>query len=433
MTESNKRTGLLICIALSLLPSLFILQLPVLVTLKTLALWASAVLGYMGIVMLLWMYILGAKSVMGIVFTDLAPVLKIHKWLGKYGTVAIFLHPILITYSYGEGLLYSIIPKISTLSERHILLGQIAFWLLVLTWLISAYLRKKMTWRTWRYLHWLAYVCIPFALLHVPDLGSQERTHLLVKGYFFSLVLVCVAFSILRLRGLLNLDRSVYAVARKLSVTELDVLIKLRPQGPRHISPRRGQYVYIKLGFLSEDHPFSVTQYDAATGEITLAIRRAGMYTKELEKLSEGSEVYLSGPFGSFTQELTETSDTPVVYIAGGIGITPFVDRIMNERSVREQWLFAANRSRELAVLYAPLKKQLGDHAVAIYSQQDGPLAPGEESGRLNADLLTRYLSDPARYSFYICGPPAMMAPLRASIASLGVQPKHIHSEKFGW
>jgi hypothetical protein len=56
----------------------------------------------MGIVLLLWMYILGTKSVMGLVFRDLAPVLKIHKWIGKYGTLAIFLHPVLITFSYGD-------------------------------------------------------------------------------------------------------------------------------------------------------------------------------------------------------------------------------------------------------------------------------------------------------------------------------------------
>lgn len=86
------------------------------------------------------MYILGAKSVMGLIFSDLAPVLSIHKWLGKYGVLAVFVHPLLVTFSFGESLLYSFIPHIGTLYERHVTLGRISFWLLLLTWFVSALL-----------------------------------------------------------------------------------------------------------------------------------------------------------------------------------------------------------------------------------------------------------------------------------------------------
>jgi predicted ferric reductase len=118
------------------------------------------------------------------VFQDLAPVLKIHKWLGKYGLIAIFLHPILITISYGESWLYSFIPQLSTVAERHIMLGQIPFWLLLIVWLTSAIVRDRIAFRPWRYIHWLAYICVTFALLHVPDLGSQESTVTAVKAIY---------------------------------------------------------------------------------------------------------------------------------------------------------------------------------------------------------------------------------------------------------
>lgn len=433
MTESRKRTLLIATIALSLLPSLLLLQFPGVVTVQTIALWASAVLGYAGIVMLLWMYILGAKSVMGTIFKDLAPVLTIHKWLGKYGTVAIFLHPLFITVSYSESLLYSVIPKLSTVSERHILLGQIALWLLVTVWVTSALVRDRLSWRTWRYLHWLAYITIPFALLHVPDLGSQEQIHIMVKAYFFSLVLVYTGVSLLRLRSFLNLDRRAYTVVRLVQLTDLDYLIKLQPSGTSLSTPYMGQYIYLKLGLISEDHPFSVTQYSSATGEITLAFRQAGMYTRELEKLAPGETVYASGPYGSFTSDLGADDDSPVVYLAGGIGVTPFVDRIMNESSAREQWLFAANRNPDLAVLYTPLKQQLGDRAIAVFNEAEGTLQPGEESGYISPELLTRYLGDPTRYRYYICGPTPMMKAARAAVLSLDVPSSRIQQEKFGW
>ncbi len=270
-------------------------------------------------------------------------------------------------------------------------------------------------------------------MLHIPDLGSQERGSLAVKSYFFFLGLTFLVISGIRLRSILNLNRSAYTVVRTVQLTALDTMLSLAPEEKKTLSPQRGQYVYLKLGFISEDHPFSVTHYDPASGQLSVAFRRAGMYTQELLKLREGQTVYLSGPYGSFTEDLTADDDRPVVYIAGGIGVTPFVDRILNESSTREQWLFAANRNRDLAVLYQPLKEKLGDHAVGVFNQQDGDLLPHEELGFVSAELLRKYLGEPARYTFYLCGPPPMMQALTDTIRSLGVDERHILSEKFGW
>lgn len=390
-------------------------------------------IGYMGIVMLLWMYILGTKSVMGLIFHDLAPVLHIHKWLGKYGTIAIFLHPILITLSCRESWLYALIPKTATVTDRHILLGQIAFWVLFLTWVISFFLRKKMAFRPWKYMHYLAYVCVPFALLHVPDLGSQEQKYLAVKVYFFSLVLTYLVFAILRLRSWLDLDKLTYDVVRHVQLTDIDYMVRLRPIGDKRITPKRGQYVYVKLGFLSEDHPFTVTQHDEENGELTLAYRIAGMYIKELRKLTEDTRVLLSGPYGRFMEDLPSDDARPVVYLAGGIGITPFVEKIMKESDTREQWLFAANRTKDLAILYEPLKSRLGNRAVAIYSRDQSDMRVNEEYGYITYDLLKKYIPDPSAYQYYICGPQAMIASMTSMLTANGVLPQSIHSEKFSW
>lgn len=433
MNESTKRTVTIFTIAFSLLPCLLILHFPATATVSSVALWASAAIGYMGIVLLLWMYILGTKGVMSYIYSDLAPVLSIHKWLGKYGSIAVFLHPILITISYGETWLYSIIPKVGTVAERHILLGQIALCLLALTWGISFFMRKKLAYRPWKYTHYLAYICVPFALLHVPDLGSQEQTYLVVKGYLFILALVYFIFVLLRLRSWMNLDKTTYTVLRHVQLTDVDFMMRLIPTSGHLITPKRGQYVYLKLGLLSEDHPFSVTQYDQKTGYITLAYRLAGMFTKELRKLSEGNHVSVSGPFGSFMEDLSSTDTTPVVYLAGGIGITPFVERIMNESDSREQWLFAAHRTRELAVLYEPLKSKLGNRAVAVFNSDDSDLGPHEERGYITADIIKKYIDDPTRYRYYLCGPPLMMDAMRAMVTSLGVAPEQVKYEKFGW
>lgn len=210
-------------------------------------------------------------------------------------------------------------------------------------------------------------------------------------------------------------------------------MVQLAPTSDQMIRPRRGQYVYLKLGFLSEDHPLSVTQFDEETGEITLTYRLAGMYPGELAKLTTEQTVLLSGPYGSFTSDLATDDRSTVVYITGGIGITPFVDRVMRESETREQWLFAANRTKPLAVLYEPLRKRLGSRAVAVYSRDQSEMGQNEEVGYITYDLLTKYLNDPARYRYYICGPARMITSMTAMLTSNGIAQDAVHSEEFAW
>lgn len=433
MNEPQKRAVTIFTIILSLIPIPFILRYPNSANLHIIALYFSATIGYVGIVLMLWMYMLGTRSVSALLFKDIAPVLTIHKWLGKYAIPMIFVHPILITYSRSESWLYPLIPHIGTASERHMLLGQIAISLLAFTWFVSAYLREKIGFRPWKYLHYLAYICVPFALLHVPDLGSQVQTHIAVKAYYLLLVIVFVGFSIMRLRSLLNLDRKKYIVSSHAQLTDIDRQISVRALDTPITAPRYGQYVYIKLGYISEDHPFSVTKYAVATDEITLTYRTAGMYTRELAKLTDNSVLYVSGPFGTFTDELSRDAASPVVYIAGGIGITPFVSRILAEASSREQWLFAANRDKTTAVFSSTLKSVLQKRHIAVFSNEKSTLKKGEEAGYISAKLLARHLDDPKRYTYYICGPAPMMEAVRRELALLNVSDNDIHTEKFGW
>jgi predicted ferric reductase len=430
MQESTKRRILIGLIIASLLPAIALPQVPTFVSASSISLYLSAIFGYIGVVLLLWMYIIGAKSLFGLWFTDLAPVLNIHKWIGKYGTLAIFIHPVLITISYGASWLYSFIPALSTWTERHILLGQIAFWVLLLIWIVSALVRDKISWRVWRYLHALAYLCVPFVLLHIPDLGSQQRAHPFVNAYFMMLVAVFALISLIRLLSVVNLDRTKYRVVRHIPLTPIDYMIKLEPVSSRRLAPRFGQYLYIKLGLMSEDHPFSVTQYDDASGAITLTYRLAGMYTQEMAKLATGDEVFLSGPYGTFLSDVADSS-LPTVYLAGGIGVTPFVGPIMNDGD--RQWLFSANRTRELAVLSKPLKDALGSRAISIYSRESGDPQPQEEMGYITADMLRKYLGNLDEYRYYLCGPPAMMQSMRDMLTAAGVGHTQVHSEEFGW
>lgn len=430
MTESKKVKLLWPAIIVSCLPILLIIHPPSSFALKPVALYLSAIAGYAGGLMLLWMYVLGAKSVMGVIFKDLAPVLSVHKKLGRYGSLAFLLHPLLVVYSYGESLLYTIVPHIDTAFESAITLGRIAFMFIVMIWVTSILLRDKLGFRPWKYLHYFAYISLPFALLHVPQIGSQYLAWPLVRSYYFGIVGIFAVFTLFRLSGWLNLDRKSYIITGHQQVTPDDFILTLKPTG-LPMQPKLGQYVYIKVGLISEDHPFTVTYYNAETQELTLAYRVYGGYTKFLSKLQTGATVALGGPYGSFMADLVPRSAQPAVYIAAGIGITPFVQRIIDESDAREQWLFAANKTHDSAVLVKEMQSYIHERCVPIYSRE--PVVSGEEQGHISAKLFEKYIIEPTKYSYYICGSESFTDEALKILAGMNVPAAQVHREEFSW
>ena len=402
----------------------------------SLALYVSAIAGYVGIVFLLWIFVLGAKSVMGVLFKDLAPVLEIHKSLGKWGSIAFLLHPLLVAYGYFNTsitvLTYIVLPDIGTDMERHVTLGRVAFYIIIAVWLTSKVLRNQIGYRAWKYIHYLAYIALPFALLHVPDLGTQYANSALVRAYFTACVAVFGLFLVFRLIGWLNLDRKRFTIISHTQITDQDYMFVLRPTGQRRITPKLGQYVYIKKGIISEDHPFSSTYFDTETGELTVTYRVFGSYTRFLTKLQPGQTVSLMGPFGTFTSQLPSSSPQPVVYIAGGIGIAPFAQRIIDESAIRPQLLFAANRTHASAILVPTLREMIGARLVAIYSRE-APYDASEEYGHISEEIFKKHIASPNDYHYYICGPQAFVKECRRILESMSIPKDQVFEENFSW
>lgn len=400
------------------------------------ALYLASVTGYIGLMLLLWMYVLGAKSVMGLVFKDLAPVIKVHKDLGKYGSLAFLLHPIFAVYGFFspslKSLIYIVLPDVSTLTARHIALGQIAFFFIAMIWVTSILLRKKLGFRAWKYIHYFAYISLPFAILHVPGLGPQYMSSRFVKVYFLGILGIFLVTSIIRLSGWLNFDRTKYVIASHTALTDTDNMLIMQPATDQWLHPRPGQYVYVKQGFISEDHPFSAAYSNPENGEITIIYRLQGNFTDFLSGLKRGEEVSLMGPFGTFTDDMPEDTTKPVVYLAGGIGITPFVQRVLDGDPSRTQLLIMANRTHASAPLVSTLRKTLGSKLVTLYSRE-APANDSEEAGRISEQLLRKYITAPTEPLYYVCGSEPFVEECKRILGTMGVAPEHIRQEEFSW
>jgi 3-phenylpropionate/trans-cinnamate dioxygenase ferredoxin reductase subunit len=437
MAETTKRTITLLLIVLTTLPFVFIVKHPASWAISaenapSLAHYLSSVLGYIGIGLLLWMYILGTRSIVGLYFRDLSWTLKIHKWLGTYGVLFVFLHPFLSAYVYGENLLtYWIAPRLSGEFQQHVTYGRIGFLALLIVWVTSALIREKISYRPWKYIHYLSYIALPLGILHVREIGVSQGLAW-VDFYFYSFIVVYLVITALRARHLVGFGKVDFEIAEHKQLSDDVHLIKLvHPQ--KRIAIRTGQYVYLQRSLLSEEHPFSVIDFDNETGEISVAYKVFGSFTKKLALMTAGEHVLIDGPYGVFTEEIIVDTETPAVFMAGGIGITPFVKHVMNRRQKENTWVFYSNRYQRTAMFRAYLKQLLGSRYVDVLSKESTPGRQNDERGYVSKEIISKYISDPLACRYFICGPEAMMETSKHALLELGVPSTQIHLEEFSF
>lgn len=424
MFHKNKFKLLKLTIIISVILSFFAAKLPMTLNFSSVTLYVSAVTGYAGIMLLLWTFILGTRSVITLFSNDYIRIIKAHSWIGKYGMLTIFIHPILVMLSYSESLLFIFLPNYGSEFENAVTFGRSAFFIIIIIWISSALLKSKVSNRPWKYLHLAAYFAVPFTLLHIPDTGSSYASIIGAKIYFFVVVVGFGIFGLLRLRGVLNLNKTKYEIVSNHESAQGIFTVALKPAKKEFIKIKPGQYVYIKSGRLSEDHPFSLLDYNNKTGQIVIGYKVYGYFTKKLSSLTAGNNLLLSGPYGTFTGDITTK---PVVFIAGGIGVTPFMSRIIHESNNREQWLFYTNKNKDLAA-YINIIKNYNTKLVEVYSREK---YADHEFGHVDADLIKKYLSNPTDYPYYICGPDKMTKDIIEGLKQLSVTPANIHYEIF--
>lgn len=432
MTEKNKYRLLIGLIALTILPTAVVAHpsMQMFNDVPSFMLYTSSSLGYLGIVLLLWMYVLGTKSVIGLYFRNMAAVMRLHKWLGTYGVLFIFAHPLAAALAYSQNvILYSILPNFSTSYEAYVTWGRFAIYSLILVWLTSAIVRGSIAYRPWKYIHYIAYVALPLSLLHIPTIGSAFRSERLAQAYFYIAIGTWVVFSLLRLRHLFMLGKLSYTITSQTAATADIMYLVLTPNQPKRFGNIKGQFLYLQMNLLGEGHPFSVLQHTNANGQITVGYKKFGRFTHKLSQQPVDTTIFVDGPYGVFTDELVLHPDEPTVFVAGGIGITPFVDHIMTD-SAPDQWLFYANKTAASSAFAPNLKEKLGDRFVPILS---GDTTATGETGYIRAQLFTKYLGDPRRYHYFICGPAKMMEVTTLALLDLDVPAAQIHSEEFSY
>jgi ferredoxin-NADP reductase len=160
-------------------------------------------------------------------------------------------------------------------------------------------------------------------------------------------------------------------------------------------------------------------------------------FKRVLKTLPLGSEVKIEGPFGDL--RLHNNAARPAVVVSGGIGITPFRSILMQavkEKRRHRIFFFYANRRPEDAVFLDDMRTLARVSAtftfVPTMTEMDKSHFPWDgERGRIDQQMLTKYLAGIKSAIYYVTGPPAMVKGLRTLLEAIGVDRDDIRTEEF--
>jgi nitrate reductase (NAD(P)H) len=203
-------------------------------------------------------------------------------------------------------------------------------------------------------------------------------------------------------------------------------------------SPRQASPFVFGLGFSSSDHVLGLVRKYLPTAEYP----KGGKMSVAFHELVVGDSVEFKGPMGSFRWEgrgNIRWKDVPragvrnIGLICGGSGITPILQvlrSVLDDEGDEETrlWLLDANKT-EADIL---CREEL-DRMVQLHSNASRPRlhvrhtlgAPSAgwsfSTGRINGDMLRRYLPPPSEDAMVlVCGPDGMVKTVRAGLEHIG-------------
>lgn len=240
---------------------------------------------------------------------------------------------------------------------------------------------------------------------------------------------------------LFNVSRFRAKLLHKRPLTHDIVELRLELLEPAAISFEAGQYVQLESpeykGHESVMRGYSISSLPSDANHLELIVRRVpdGICTTWVfDHLTEGQELFFSGPYGFF--RLSDTA-APIICIAGGSGMAPIwsIVRDMREKGIARPttYFFGALTQRDL--FFMEEFKQLENdcpwfHFVPALSKEPADSGWTGERG-LIIDVVARHFPDASKHEAYLCGSPGMIDASVAVLKKNGMPEENIFYDKF--
>ena len=185
-------------------------------------------------------------------------------------------------------------------------------------------------------------------------------------------------------------------------------------------------------------HAFSIASSPTEdTLLLSTKIRANSQYKNRLNTLEKGDTVSIMGPAGQFG--LPDQPVEQIVLLGGGIGITPFrsiVKYATDTKSQTKITLLYANGSPDDIVYRQEWKEYEAENPkfTAIHTITKPSESTSEwkgHRGRIDAEMIRRYIERPDKALYLVCGPPSLVTDLTGVLTEMGISPTQIRTENF--
>lgn len=204
-----------------------------------------------------------------------------------------------------------------------------------------------------------------------------------------------------------------------------------------------GQHISILLEIANPDEKgnrrnFSISSSPTEKDFLRITSRiRESSFKQTLMKLNVGTEVKIIGPIGNFV--LNEQEKGPHILLAGGIGITPFRSMIkfVHDKKLDVSIILFASFSTSDDLIFNEEFEEIikSNNSIKIVETvtkpEESTTAWKGQTGRINKELIKKYVADIPSSIFYLCGPPEMVISLSDIVKDMGVKEDKIRKEQF--
>ena len=180
---------------------------------------------------------------------------------------------------------------------------------------------------------------------------------------------------------------------------------------------------------------FSLVQAPYEPDLVAATRMRDTAFKRVLRDLPIGAEIEMDAPYGDFTLHKTEI--TPAVFIIGGIGVTPvrsMVAQAIHNKTTHRIILLHASRTPDELPLKGDFEQLANDNPNFNYVAIASDSAPDDwqgERGRVDAEIVKKYVPDLNRPIYYLSGPHGMVKAMRQLLVDLKVNEDNIRTEEF--
>lgn len=204
-----------------------------------------------------------------------------------------------------------------------------------------------------------------------------------------------------------------------------------------------GQYFEMKLDIKNPDERGDTRVFTVASSPteqeyfmFTTCIIQSS-FKLRLSQLLPGEKIQFNGPWDDLNFDEKDPSSR--VFLAGGIGVTPYhsIVKYAIDKNLKTPMILFVSWKNRSEMVFDDFFRDANNHLENfsyVPTLTEESLDRDEwdgELGRINSEMINKYVYETLKNKYYFAGPPAMVKALKETVEGMGVAKENIIAEEF--